>query len=76
MHKYLNSVYSILVKYINGKMLDRSLKSPLPTIIPEELPLLFEKSFNDRLSTTHIIPTTPITFPVSLENVNLPHLIK
>ena len=37
---------------LSAQLLGCSLKSPLPTVTPEELPLLFDKSFNDKLSTT------------------------
>ena len=57
-----------------------NLKAPLPIVTPEELPLLFDKSFNDKLSTTlstlttPVIPTTPITFPFSLGKFEPPPL--
>ena len=56
----------------------RSLKSPHPTVTPEELPLFFDKSFNEKLSTilstlpTPVIHITPITFPLSLEKCEFP----
>ena len=65
---------------LSAQLLGRSLKSPLPTVTPEELPLLFDKSFNDKLSTTFstfptlVILTTPITFPASLEKFESPPL--
>ena len=67
---------------LSAQLLGRSLKAPLPTTIPEQLPLLFDKYFNDKLSITlstlptPIIPTTPITFPFSLEKCESPQLIK
>ena len=45
-----------------------------------QLPLLFDKHFNDKLSITlstlptPVIPTTPITFPFSLEKLESPPL--
>ena len=65
---------------LSAQMLGRSLKAPLPTVTPEELPLIFEKSFNDKLSTTlstlptPVIPTTPITFPFFLDKFESPPL--
>ena len=48
-------------------------------ITPEELPPLFDNYFNDTLSNTlptSFIPTTPITFPFSLDNFEFPPLDK
>ena len=65
------------IHILSDQLLGRSLKSPLPTITPEELPLLFDNSFNDKLSntlSTPVIPTNPITFPLSLEKFESPQL--
>ena len=70
-----NSLMTVSL-YISSQL--RSLKSPLPTVTHEELPLLFDKSFNEKLSTilstlpTPVIPITPITFPLSLAKFESP----
>ena len=54
--------------------------SKLPTTTPEQLPLLFDKAFNDKLSATlSALPTptlcpTLITFPVFLDYFDSPTL--
>ena len=65
---------------LSDQLIGCSLKAPLPTVTPEELPLIFDKSLNGKLSTTlstlptPVIPTTPITFPFSLDNFEYPPL--
>ena len=63
-----------------AQLLGRSLKAHIPTTTPEQLPLLFDKAFNDKLSATlSALPTptlcpTPITFPVFLDSFDSPTL--
>ena len=79
--KILNDSKSIVyIHILSAQLLGCSLKAHLPTVTPEDLPLLFDNSFNGKLSTTlftlptSVIPTTPITFPFSLEKLQPPPL--
>ena len=64
----------------SAQLLGRSLKTSIPTTTTEQLHLLFDKYFNDKLSITlstlptPVIPTTPITFPFSLDKFESPPL--
>ena len=77
-HKLSNN--SKPIHRLSAQLLGRLLKAPLPTTTPEQLPLLIDKAFNDKLSATLSAlstPTlchTPITFPVFLESFDSPAL--
>ena len=53
------SNYSKSIHRFSAQLLGRSLKAPLLTVTHVKLPLLFEKSFNDKLSTTLATLPTP-----------------
>ena len=69
---------------LSAKLLGRSLKPPLPVATPEELPLLFDNFFSDKLANilaTLATPATPLSQPitnprpgVSLEQLQTPSL--
>ena len=69
---------------LSTKLLCRSLKPPLPVATPEELPLLFDNFFSDKLANilaTLATPATPLSQPitnprpgVSLEQLQTPSL--
>ena len=77
-HKLSN--YSKSIHRLSAQLLGRSFKAPLTTTTPEQLPLLFDKAFNDKLSANLSalpIPTlcpTPITFLVFLDSFDSPTL--
>ena len=62
-HKLANDSKSI--HRLSAQLLGRSLKAPLPNTTHEQLSLLFDKAFNDKLSATFLPFPPPPYAPLS-----------